>query len=104
MHRRVERSRAIAAARAIIGQGGWCVIEACVNVPMQLWEMQLIVFGHAADLVADAVAEQVDAEPGLDLRITGCNRWTLAPDPAMGAHLCYVADTLAPAAAWAPAA
>jgi hypothetical protein len=96
----VDRSRVLTAARAIIDQGGWCVLEACIDVPAQIWEVQLIVFGRVAGTVADAMAEQVEDEPGLDLRLTGCNRCTLAPDPSMGAQLCYVADL---AGVWAPA-
>ena len=76
------------------------MLESCVDIPAQSWVVQLVIFGHSAEIVADAVAEQVAEEPGLDLRLTGCNRWTLAPDPSMGAHLCYLADL---AGVWASA-
>jgi hypothetical protein len=51
-----ERQRVIAAADRILAQGGWCVLERCVEVPVQCWVARGIIF----DLVADAVADSVE--------------------------------------------
>jgi hypothetical protein len=83
-----ERARTLDAAQRILAQGGWCVLEVCVDVPGQLWEPHLLLFDLVADAVADAVEDEVTHEPGLDARLTGYNRTTLAPDPGMGAFPC----------------
>ena len=98
-----ERSRAVAAAQAIIDQGGWCVLEVCVDVPSQRWEARVLIFDLTAEAVADTVADEIMYEPERDARLSGCDRRTLRPDPAMGAHLCYVAEHPAPASSAAPA-
>jgi len=51
-----EREPVIAAARAILDLGGWCLLEACVDIPSQRWEARLLIFDLDADAVADAVA------------------------------------------------
>src|ERR1022692_2804962 len=33
-----DRFQAVAGAQSILEQGGWCVLEVCVDVPMQCWE------------------------------------------------------------------
>jgi CBS domain-containing protein len=93
-----DRFQAVAGAQSILEQGGWCVLEVCVDVPMQCWEGRVVIFSHDAEAVADNVAREIMYESGRDARLSGCDRRTLRPDPAMGAHLCYVADSLGPAA------
>ncbi len=93
------RSALISAARAILDQGGWCVLELCTDVPRQQWDAQVLVFDLDAEAVADAVAEEIGLQPTQDARITGCDRRTLQPDPAMGAYLCYLAEPPASAPA-----
>ena len=95
IHRSVsphERSRTIAAARSILDQGGWCVLEVCVDVPHQLWESRVLIFDLVPNAVADVVDEEVGHEPQLDARLTGCNRCTLQPDEGLGAFPCYLAE------------
>ena len=87
-----ERERTVAAARSIISRGGWCVLEVCVDVPSQQWEVCALLFDLVAESVADVVEEEIASEPDLDVRLTGCDRRTLAPDRGLGAPLCYVAD------------
>jgi hypothetical protein len=82
------------AAGAILAQHGWCVVEACLDVPTQVWDARLLVFGENVATVIEAVAEEIDHEPGFDLRLTGCCRRTLTPKAEMGAHLCYLAPSL----------
>ena len=91
-----EREWTVAAARSIIGRGGWCVVEACVNVPSQDWKVCALVFDLIPDSVADLVEEEIQFAPDLDVRLTGCDRSTLQPDPALGAALCYLADAPRP--------
>ena len=83
-----------AAARTILDQHGWCVVEACLDVPTQVWDAKLLVFGENIATVVDAVAEEIEYDPQLDLRLTGCCRRTLTPKAEMGAHLCYIAPSL----------
>jgi hypothetical protein len=90
---RYERERTVEAARSIIDGGGWCVVEACVDVPSQQWEVCALVFDLVPESVADLVQEEIEFEPGLDVRLTGCDRRTLRPEPGLGAALCYLADT-----------
>ena len=93
-----ERERTVAAAQSIISRGGWCVLEVCVDVPTQQWEVCALLFDLVAASVADVVEEEIAFEPDLDVRLTGCDRGTLAPDPGLGASLCYVAGAPASAA------
>ncbi len=93
-----ERSRVVRAAQRILDQGGWCVYEVCLDVPHQQWEARALIFDLLADAVADAIEEEIAAEPEYDGRLTGCDRRTLAPAAEMEAQLCYVASE-APAAA-----
>ena len=93
-----DRERTISAAQAILDERGWCVLEACTDVPRQVWEARLLMFDHVADVIAETVEGEVREEPWLDLRLTGCDRVTLRPDPALGTYLCYVAQTPVPAA------
>lgn len=85
-----QRERAVAAAEMILGQGGWCVLEVCADIPNQRWEPQVVIFDAVPESVADAVGEEIERQPQRDARLTGCDRRTLRPLPAMGAHLCYV--------------
>lgn len=87
-----EREQARAAAAWILDQGGWCVFEVCVDVPAQRWEARVVIFDLVPEAVADTVAEEIEYEPDRDARLTGCDRRTLRPEPAIGAHLCYVAE------------
>ena len=91
----VEREPVIAAAEAILDLGGWCVLEACVDIPGQRWEARLLMFDLDPEAVADAVAGDIEVEPEHDVRLTGCDRRTLMPAPAMGAYLCYLAHATA---------
>ncbi|HEY8764064.1 MAG TPA: CBS domain-containing protein [Solirubrobacteraceae bacterium] len=93
-----DRSRAVAGAQSILDQGGWCMLELCVDVPAQRWEPRVVIFGGVAESVADRVADEVSYDAGLDARLSGCDRRTLRPIPGMGASLCYVADIPAPVA------
>jgi hypothetical protein len=95
IHPPVQRTPILAAAQAVRDHGGWAVLEACVDVPRQVWEPRLLILGDAVQTIIDAVAEEAACEPGLDLRLTGFSRVTLAPDPAIGSFLCYLAPTLA---------
>ena len=87
-----ERERTVAAARSIIDRGGWCVVETCIDVPEQHWEVCALMFDLVPESVADLVEEEIEFEPELDVRLTGCDRNTLEPEPALGAALCYLAD------------
>ena len=87
-----ERMRVLQAAQRILEQGGWCLYEACVDIPAQHWEARALLFDLTAEAVADAVRAEIEAEPQCDGRLTGCNRRTLCPDPRMGEHLCFVSD------------
>lgn len=86
-----ERTRVVAGAQAILDRGGWCVLEACTDVPRQRWEAQLLIFDLTAEAVADVVHDEIRDYPDRDARLTGCDRATLAPGEGMGAHLVYVA-------------
>lgn len=68
------------------------MLEVCVDVPRQSWEPRLLIFDLVPDAVAEIVDEEMADEPHLDARLTGCDRWTLQPDPTLGAFLCYLAD------------
>jgi CBS domain-containing protein len=87
----LERSRVAGAAQTILDRGGWCVLEVCLDVRRQQWEARVVIFDLAAEAVADTVAQELRYDPGLDARLTGCDRRTLHPDAGMGAHLIYVA-------------
>jgi hypothetical protein len=87
-----ERSSTVEAAQVILDHGGWCVYEACLDVPEQRWEPRVVIFKRSADAVANAIELEVESEPFYDARLTGCDRLTLAPAPGMGAYLCYLAD------------
>jgi hypothetical protein len=95
-----DRDRATRAAEAILWQGGLCVFEVCVDIPRQVWEARALIFDLTADGVAETIAQEIDYEPERDARLSGCDRRTLRPEPAMGAYLCYVSEF--PAAAGAP--
>ncbi len=99
-----DRSRTVSAARSILAQGGWCVLEVCVDVAQQRWEGRVVIFDLTPEAVADAVAAEIDYEPEKDARLTGCNRRTLQPDGGMGSHLCYVVSTPASATSQTPGA
>jgi hypothetical protein len=87
-----DRPPVVRAAQSILEQGGWCVLEACVDIPSQEWETRVLIFDLVPEAVADAVIAELVDEPEHDARLTGCDRRTLCPDPSMGAHLCYLAD------------
>jgi CBS domain-containing protein len=89
----LDRGRVLIAARAVLDSGGWCVLEACVDVPGQRWDARLLICAEDPEDVADAIIAEILAEPERDARITGCDRRTLRPDPAMHSYLCYVAAT-----------
>lgn len=88
-----DRALVIRAARAILEQGGWCVLERCVDVPRQRWEPRILVFDLTPEAVADAIEEELEEELEHDARLAGCDRRTLHPAPHMGAHLCYLAPS-----------
>ena len=67
------------------------MFEVCVDVPAQRWEARSVIFITSAESVADAVEEEIEFEPELDARLTGCDRRALRPAAEMGAHLCYLA-------------
>jgi hypothetical protein len=92
-----DRPRAVAAAQSILDRGGWCVLEACVDIPRQRWEPRVLIFDLVADAVADAVEAELCDDPSCDARLTGCDRRTLCPDSALGTYLCYVTASAADA-------
>jgi hypothetical protein len=89
-----RREQAIEAARCVLRAGGWCVLEVCLDVPQQRWEARLVMFDLAPEQIAGVVQDEIELEPGLDVRLVGCDRRQLRPVAAMGAHLVYVAPTL----------
>jgi CBS domain-containing protein len=89
----LDRARVLAAARAVLDNGGWCVLEACIDVPKQRWDTRLLICAEEPEDVADAIVGEILLEPERDARIRWCDRRTLRSDPAMGSHLCYVAAT-----------
>lgn len=99
-----RRARVIAGAKAILAAGGWCVLEVCMDVPAQTWEAQLVIFDLTPEAVADVVAQEIADRPDRDARLTGCDRCTLVPTAAIGAHLVYVAEPPAQASRIAAAA
>jgi hypothetical protein len=92
----IDRSHVLGAVRSILDQGGWCVLEVCVDVPRQRWEARAVIFDLAAEAAADAAEQEIACDPELDARLTGYDRRMLQPDPGMGAHLVYLADAPAP--------
>jgi hypothetical protein len=89
----IDRESVIAAAQQILEQGGWCVFDVCIDVPEQNWESRALIFDLSPAAVADAVEREIEYEPGLDARLSGCDRRTLGPIPGVGYYLCYLADT-----------
>lgn len=87
-----DRSGLLAAAHSVLEQGGWWVVERCLDVPGQQWEPRLIILTEDPEEVADAVVLELAHEPERDARLVGCDRRTLRPDHAKGAHLCHLAD------------
>jgi CBS domain-containing protein len=87
-----DRSRAVEAAQSILDQRGWCINEACVDIPRQRWEPRLVMFDLSAEAIADALESEIELEPEHDARLTGVDRRTLEPIPGIGAYLYYVAD------------
>ncbi len=88
-----DHSHTAAAAQSVLEQGGWCLLEVCVDVPGQRWESRVLICERDCEAVAAIVGDEIEREPGLDARLAGCDRRTLRPDPGMGAQLCYVALT-----------
>jgi hypothetical protein len=86
-----QRSRAMFAAQSILDQGAWCLLEVCLDAPTQVWEPRTLIFDLVPSAVADVIEEEMGQEPQLHARLTGCDRSTLAPDPGLGAFLCYLA-------------
>src|ERR1019366_4523020 len=91
-----QRLPVVQAAQAILDHGGWCVYEVCLDVPGQRWEARALIFDLLADAVADAVEAEIMLEPDRDARLTGCDRSTLVPVAGLGSYLCYVSDARAP--------
>ncbi|MEA2250584.1 MAG: hypothetical protein QOG70_826 [Solirubrobacteraceae bacterium] len=91
-----------AAASPILEEGLWCVLEVCLDVPAQRWEPRLIVFRRDGREVAAAVGAWIAQEPDRDVRLSGCDRSSLRPEPGVPPRLCYVAATPASAAAPPP--
>jgi len=87
----LQRAAVARAAEAILDRGGWCVVEACLDVAGQRWDPQVLVCSTEAEVVVDAVFDEVWSDPTLDVRLAGCDRGTLAPDPDLGTHLCHLA-------------
>lgn len=93
---RYDRAMAISAARSILEQGGWCVVERCTDIGRRQWEPRTLVFDLLPEAVADAIEDELGCEPEHDARLTGCDRRTLCADPGMGSYLCYLAEGPAP--------
>lgn len=87
-----ERSRVFDAARRILERRGWCLYEACVDVPGQRWEPRTLFLDLTAAGVAESFAEGIELEPEHDARLTGVDRRTLLPLPGIGPDLVYLSD------------
>jgi hypothetical protein len=87
-----RRRRYVAAARFVLEQGGWCVLEACVDVPRQQWDPRLLICERDPEAVADACLVEIERDPQRDARLAGRHRRTLRSEPDMGAELLHVAD------------
>ena len=87
----LERAAAARAAEAILDRGGWCVVEVCLDVAGQRWDPRVLVCSTEAEVVVDAVFAEVWSDPTVDVRLAGCDRRTLAPDPDLGTYLCHLA-------------
>jgi hypothetical protein len=86
-----EQPRVLEAAQQILDQRGWCLYETCVDVPRQVWEPRVVIFGVTAEAVAEAVEDEIELDPEHDARLSGLDRRTLSPAPEMGTYLCYLA-------------
>ena len=91
-----DRALAVSAAQSILDQGGWCILERCIDISRPQWEPRILVFGLTPGAVADAIEEELEYEPEHHARLAGCDRRTLRPDAGMGAYLCYLAASPAP--------
>ncbi len=89
----LERADVARAAETILGRGGWCVVEVCLDVAGQRWDPRVLVCSAEAEVVVDTVFDEVRSDPTVDVRLAGCDRRTLAPDPDLGTHLCHLAAT-----------
>lgn len=88
----MNREAIAAAAEEILEAGFWCVLEACIDIPRQVWERRLVIFRDDGDAVADVVAEWVDSMPHRDARLSGCARDSLRSVFTAPTHLCYLAE------------
>lgn len=91
----LDRESIAAAAEEILDAGFWCVLEACVDVPRQVWERRLVIFRDEGAAVADVVTEWVDSMPHRDARLSGCTRESLRTVLNAPTHLCYLAEQFA---------
>ena len=87
----VDRAAVARAAQAVLAGGGWCVVEVCIDIAGQRWDPRVLVCSTDAEVVVDAVADEVWSDPAVDVRVAGCHRRTLAPDPDLGRYLCHLA-------------
>ncbi len=72
------------------------MIHVCVDVPAQLWEPRLVIFREDAEAVAEVVAQWTGTMPDRDVRLSGCRRTNLRPEPDAPTQLCYVAGVDSP--------
>jgi hypothetical protein len=66
-----DRSRTVAAAQQILARGCCCLYEVCVDVPRQHWEARVLILDLTSEGVADAIEDEIAAEPEHDARIAG---------------------------------
>jgi hypothetical protein len=78
-------------ARAIVGNGMWCAIEACIAVAAQRWEPVLLICSGDEQQIDRALAAWIADSPEHDLRICGYTRDTLRRVEGAPRALCYLA-------------
>ena len=84
------RERLVAGARAILNDGLWCSLEACVDPSAGRWELQAIVLRDDPDDVADAITRWLVRDDGVDWRLRGCPR-SLSGQPSAATLLIHIA-------------
>jgi hypothetical protein len=65
----LQRAAVARAAEAILDRGGRCVVEACLDVAGQRWDPRVLVCSTEAEVVVDAVFDEVWSDPTLDVRL-----------------------------------
>jgi len=87
----LDRTALVAGAQAILDEHLWCVVEVCVDAPVQNWEPRLLVCRDDGGAVATVVDDFIWAVGGQDVRLAGYTRDTLRRVDEAPAPLCHVA-------------